>query len=137
MASVDESAITDHQKRIAQFDRLLEQVLVNLSANAVDAHASVPQPAGQRGWIAIRAAILPNDFVGLTVADDAGGFKSDIESLIFEPFFTTKGPSGGTGLGLSVSFGILKSWGGSMSARNSNGGAIFEMTLPTWKGVLS
>lgn len=112
---------------------LLEQVLVNLIANAVDAHSAVPRSAEKPGWIAIRAEVLANDFVGLTVADNAGGFPPEIASRMFDPFFTTKGPAGGTGLGLSVSFGILKSWGGSMGARNANGGAIFDMTLPVWK----
>jgi len=112
---------------------LLEQVLVNLIANAVDAHSAVPGSAEKPGWIAIRAEVLANDFVGLSVADNAGGFPPEIATRMFDPFFTTKGPAGGTGLGLSVSFGILKSWGGSMAARNANGGAIFDMTLPVWQ----
>jgi len=112
----------------------LEQVLVNLIANAVEAHASARHLPGTRGWIAIRAINLQGDFVSLSVADNAGGFSPDIASRLFEPFFTTKGPAGGTGLGLSVSFGIVKAWGGSMTARNVPGGAVFQMVLPIWKG---
>ena len=49
---------------------------------------------------------------------------------VFEPFFSTKGPTRGTGLGLSVCYGIVRQAGGMLSVRNQDGGASFEITLP-------
>ena len=60
----------------------------------------------------------------------AGNSKNKIDK-IFEPFFTTKAPGEGTGLGLSVCYGIAQQHGGNLEAKNSpEGGAVFTLTLP-------
>jgi len=70
------------------------------------------------------------DEVVISIMDHAGGIPEDILPRIFEPFFTTKEIGQGTGLGLSVSYGIVSDMGGSMAAENSADGAAFIMRLP-------
>ena len=108
----------------------LEQVLINLLVNARDAllgrRESDPQLLP---WIAVEAEQVPGG-VRLQVRDNAGGIDPRLLERIFEPFFTTK-PSGvGTGLGLSVSGGIIEGMGGLLSARNGAEGACFVIELP-------
>ena len=109
---------------------LLEQVLINLFANACDAY-----PSGNSGAPAARRDIevtaeLRGETLVAIVADHAGGIPDDIVNRVFEPFFTTKPPDQGTGLGLSISYGIVRDLGGNLSVRNSATGAVFELHLP-------
>ncbi len=108
-------------------DRLrVEQVIVNLLRNALDAVKDVERPA-------IDLMLVAGDQVKLTVRDNGPG----IESLdnVFEPFFTTKSPGEGTGLGLAISSGIVSDLGGRLTARNApDGGAVLEIMLPAWRG---
>jgi two-component system, NtrC family, C4-dicarboxylate transport sensor histidine kinase DctB len=104
-------------------DRLrLEQVIINLLRNAIDAvqdHAS-PQ---------IDILLSVGDTATLTVRDNGHGI-TDLDNL-FEPFYTTKKPGEGVGLGLAISSGIVTELGGRLTARNGkDGGAVFEMQLP-------
>ena len=99
----------------------LEQVVVNLLLNAATATAS-------KGKIEIRARRTPANEVELSVADDGPGIPAEDLARIFDPFFTT---TEGTGLGLSVSYGIVRAHGGTLSARNrEKGGAEFTIRLP-------
>ena len=67
----------------------------------------------------------------MTFEDSGPGIPAAIVDKIFEPFFTTKAPGEGTGLGLSVCYGIVQQHGGDMEAKNSpEGGAVFTITLP-------
>ncbi len=104
----------------------LEQVLTNLLVNAADAYALryVAKPVI---WIEARSDDVE---ILLTVSDAAGGMPEGELARIFEPFFTTKGPGEGTGLGLSISFDLVAGAGGSLRARNHNGGSAFEIRLP-------
>ena len=68
----------------------------------------------------------------LRIADTAGGIPEAVKRQIFEPFFTTKPVGQGTGLGLSVSFGIVQNFGGAINVHNQDGGAVFEIELPVW-----
>ncbi len=68
----------------------------------------------------------------LRIADTAGGIPEAVKRQIFEPFFTTKPVGQGTGLGLSVSFGIVQNVGGAINVHNQDGGAVFEIGLPVW-----
>lgn len=104
-------------------DRLrLEQVIVNLLRNAVDATRGVRNPA-------IEISVASGSQAVLTVRDNGPGI-SELEKL-FEPFWTTKAPGEGTGLGLAISSGIIADFGGRLTAHNSDdGGAVFEVELP-------
>jgi two-component system C4-dicarboxylate transport sensor histidine kinase DctB len=100
----------------------LEQVVVNLLRNALDAISAVPTPE-------IELLLLGGETASLTVRDNGEGI-SDLDDL-FEPFFTTKKPGDGVGLGLAISSGIITDLGGRLVARNSETtGAVFEFTLP-------
>ncbi|MDP2062673.1 MAG: ATP-binding protein [Phaeovulum sp.] len=104
-------------------DRIrLEQVIINLLRNALDATKSVADPHIDLRMSAAETAVL--------VVEDNGPGLSDLEKL-FEPFWTTKKPGEGTGLGLAISSGIVKDLGGRLTARNGDaGGAVFEVKLP-------
>ncbi len=103
----------------------LEQVVTNLVMNAV-------QAAGG-GTVRIRAGTV-GDHLEIAVEDNGPGIPSDVVQHIFEPFFTTKPVGQGTGLGLSVSLGIVEQHGGTLRAENRSasdgGGARFVITLP-------
>ncbi|MNI84435.1 Sensor protein TorS [compost metagenome] len=64
--------------------------------------------------------------------DNAGGIDPRLIERIFEPFFTTKPAGVGTGLGLSVSFGIVEAMGGRLEALNGVDGACFRVLLPIY-----
>ena len=105
----------------------MEQVLINLISNAIDAYETsgddVPREVTVSGSV-------DDDHVALRVTDRAGGIPPHILSRVFEPFFTTKPPGKGTGLGLSLAFGTIVEMGGTITAGNENGGAVFEIRLP-------
>tara|TARA_R110002110_G_scaffold40156_9_gene128699 strand:- start:2106 stop:3863 length:1758 start_codon:yes stop_codon:yes gene_type:complete len=104
-------------------DRMrIEQVIVNLLRNALDATKSVRHPA-------VEIILSVGETATLTVRDNGPGI-SDLDAL-FEPFYTTKQPGDGVGLGLAISSGIVNDLGGRLTARNGqHGGAVFEMQLP-------
>jgi len=104
-------------------DRMrLEQVMVNLLRNALDATKSVEEPE-------VEILLAAGETATLTVRDNGDGIQN-FDSL-FEPFYTTKQPGDGVGLGLAISSGIVNDLGGRLTARNAEaGGAVFEMQLP-------
>ncbi len=104
-------------------DRMrLEQVIINLLRNALDATKSARDPA-------IEIILATGDTVSLMVRDNGEGID-DLDEL-FEPFYTTKQPGDGVGLGLAISSGIVNDLGGRLTARNAaGGGAVFEVQLP-------
>ncbi|MNN20006.1 Sporulation kinase A [compost metagenome] len=108
----------------------LEQVLINLMVNARDALLGKreTQP-GFKPWISLYAERDVHS-VRLWVEDNGGGIDRRLLERIFEPFFTTKAVGVGTGLGLSVSYGIVENMGGKLSVRNSTEGARFCIELP-------
>lgn len=105
----------------------LEQVLVNLMGNARDAMADA-SPGAER-LITIATGAAERGFVSITITDTGPGISAEVLPRLFEPFVTTKGPDRGTGLGLSVSRGLLKAMGGSIRAMNIAGGARFTILL--------
>ncbi|WP_432218472.1 ATP-binding protein [Pseudomonas kribbensis] len=108
----------------------LEQVLINLMVNARDALLSKRESeSGFKPWISIYAE-RDEEKVRLWVEDNGGGIDPRLLERIFEPFFTTKPVGVGTGLGLSVSYGIIENMGGHLSVRNSADGARFCIELP-------
>ena len=104
-------------------DRIrIEQVLINLLRNAMDATQTVAEPE-------IDIILAAGETATLTVRDNGEGIK-DLDNL-FEPFYTTKKPGEGVGLGLAISSGIVNDLGGRLTARNAKGGgAVFEVQLP-------
>ncbi|VDC31332.1 C4-dicarboxylate transport sensor protein DctB [Pseudogemmobacter humi] len=104
-------------------DRIrLEQVIINLLRNSLDAIKDVSSPQ-------IDLLLSAGETATLTVRDNGHGI-TDLDHL-FEPFYTTKKPGEGVGLGLAISSGIVTDLGGRLTAHNGEeGGAVFEMQLP-------
>ena len=102
----------------------LQQVLVNLLSNALDAMEDDPRP---RIEIEIAAA---GTRWQVRVRDHGPGLSQSAEAQLFDPFFTTKRPGKGLGLGLSISYNIVRDFGGTLSAHNhADGGAVFVVDL--------
>ena len=129
--------------RIRADKRQLEQVLMNLVVNARDA-----MPGG--GSINVstrakrlveplardRAVVPPGEYVVVTVKDEGSGISPDNLTKIFEPFYSTKRLGEGTGLGLSMAYGIVKQSGGFIFADSTVGtGTSFTMYFPAHHGV--
>ncbi|MGB2953387.1 MAG: ATP-binding protein [Gaiellaceae bacterium] len=103
----------------------LEQVFINLLANARDALADSP-----RRTIRI-ASERKDETIKISVSDSGPGIPSGLEQRIFDPFFTTKEVGTGTGLGLSITYSIVQEHGGQVSVAGRRGkGATFEVELP-------
>ncbi|MEO0960245.1 MAG: ATP-binding protein, partial [Pseudomonadota bacterium] len=102
----------------------LQQVIVNLLTNALDAMVEQPDV---RVEIGVEATA---ETVEITVRDYGPGLTRADEEQMFEPFFTTKPVGKGMGLGLSISFNIVEDFGGKLTAANHpDGGAIFQVRL--------
>ena len=100
----------------------LEQVIINLLRNALDATKDRAEPQ-------IEILLTAGETATLAVRDNGHGI-ADLDNL-FEPFYTTKAPGEGIGLGLAISSSIVNDLGGRLTARNApGGGAVFEMKLP-------
>lgn len=108
---------------IVMADRVrLEQVVINLLRNALDAVKTSSDPA-------VDILVSASHNAVISVRDNGEGI-ADLENL-FEPFYTTKAPGDGVGLGLAISSGIVNDLGGRLTARNGrSGGAVFEVQLP-------
>lgn len=103
----------------------LEQVLVNLFSNAIQAMEEVEERRLVILYETDRERLL------LKIRDTGPGISDEVMSQVFDPFFTTKSVGQGLGLGLSISYRILEDMGGSVRAGNHvDGGACFEIDLP-------
>lgn len=103
----------------------LQQIIVNLISNAVDASlTSVAEPL-----IHLSIEETPHRVL-IRIRDHGAGIDADTMGQIFDPFFTTKSPGEGLGLGLSISYNIIRDFGGHLLADNHpDGGAIFTIDL--------
>jgi two-component system, NtrC family, sensor kinase len=102
----------------------LQQVFFNLILNARDA-----MPSG--GWLTLATRADDDDTVIIEVRDTGVGIRREDIKRIYDPFFTTKGIGRGTGLGLSVSYGIIQEHGGAIFVDSVPGkGTTFQVALP-------
>lgn len=105
----------------------LQQAIMNFAINAQQAMGS------DGGNLVLRTHAGPGDEVVIEIEDDGPGIPDDIKANIFEPFFTTKPAGQGTGLGLSVTHGIIHDHGGSIRIEDVEGGGTrFLVSLPAW-----
>lgn len=119
-----ESELADDIPQITGNANQLQQVLMNLMINAQHA-------IGDDGGTITLATFVRDESVTITVSDTGPGVPAEIRAKIFEPFFTTKPAGQGTGLGLSVTYGIIKDHGGEITVeRADTGGAKFVIVLP-------
>jgi len=102
----------------------LSQVFINILLNGVDA-------LNGGGGLISTVLTMDEEYVTVIIKDDGEGIKPEHLSKVFEPFFTTKKVGEGTGLGLWVSYGIMKSFRGDITVESKHGhGACFRVTIP-------
>jgi len=108
----------------------LQQVLLNLFNNAIDA---ITEKHGYEGGeLSILAGPDRDGIVQISVTDNGAGISPENLKKVFTPFFTTKPPGQGTGLGLSVCYGIVDDMGGTMEVASEKGvGTTFTVRLPS------
>lgn len=107
----------------------LNQVFMSLLVNAEHAFGKA------RGTITLRTGVSKNS-VWLEFSDNGSGMPDDVRRRIFDPFFTTKPPGKGLGLGLSLSYGIIRGHQGTLSVDSTVGrGSRFRITLPIFQNV--
>jgi two-component system NtrC family sensor kinase len=126
-------ALPEHGPEVSGDPAELEQVLTNLVVNAL-------QATGGPGQVTVRLgqrSVVPPDgraaleHAALEVEDEGAGMPEHVKARIFEPFFTTKGVGEGTGLGLSVAYGMVRDHGGFMQVESEPGrGSRFSVFLP-------
>jgi signal transduction histidine kinase len=104
---------------------LLREVITNLVNNAIDA-------APEHGRVQLTTGRRSNGRPFFSVADNGSGVSDDHRHHLFEPHFTTK--EGGTGLGLFMSYGIVREHQGDLTYNGSSRGAVFTVTLPSFPG---
>ncbi len=136
---IEMNVVTEANLRPIKADRgQLEQVIVNLVANARDA-----MPDGGSITISTSNVTLEpdeahlepgadsGDYVRLAISDTGVGMDAEMLDLIWEPFFTTKGPGSGIGLGLATVFGIVRQSGGHIHVESTPGhGSTFMIDMP-------
>jgi len=121
----------------------IDQLLVNLCANARDAIAEVGKVTLETQkvifddeYCAQHMDVVPGEYVLLAVSDNGCGMDQEISPHIFEPFFTTKGVGKGSGLGLATVYGIVKQNNGFIHVRSEPGqGTTISVFLPAHQGT--
>ncbi|MDD5154378.1 MAG: ATP-binding protein [Desulfovibrionales bacterium] len=111
----------------------LEQVFINMVTNALDAiDEKVEKMGTEAGGMSITIkSFLEDGRVVVVVSDTGIGIPDHIKDKIFEPFFTTKEVGRGTGLGMSISYGIVRDYGGTIDLKSEAGlGTTFELRFP-------
>jgi PAS domain S-box-containing protein len=108
----------------------IEQVFINILINAVDAIHAGKESEPSKGLVRVSTS-LEHDTLVIVIEDDGKGIAEEAIPKIFEPFYTTKRVGEGTGLGLWVSFGIVKSFHGSIEVKSTEGaGTSMLIRLP-------
>jgi signal transduction histidine kinase len=117
---------------MAEHNRL-EQVFINLVSNAIDAmdekNSQADKPAESKKLTI--TSVLDGRLVTVFVTDTGTGMSEEVQAKLFEPFFTTKKVGKGTGLGVSISYGIVKDYDGNIEIESEVGkGTTFKLTFP-------
>lgn len=121
-----EIQLQDNMPLIMGNPNQLQQVFMNLLINAQQAMGK------EGGKIHINSLVNSVDKIEISISDDGPGIPDEIKNNIFEPFFTTKKAGEGTGLGLSVSYGIIQDHNGDIMVEDGkNGGTVFRVIFPT------
>jgi len=109
----------------------LEQVFMNLVTNARDAlDENGQRDEGDGKMLRIRS-FLEGGLIVVTVSDNGTGMPENVKDKVFEPFFTTKKPGEGTGLGMSISYGIVTGYDGTIAVESEDGrGTTFRLAFP-------
>lgn len=112
----------------------ISRVILNIINNAFQACAertlsSNKNETDYKPLVVVRTSFAPT-FIKITISDNGNGIPEAIKDKIFQPFFTTKPSGQGTGLGLSLSYDIIKSYGGDISVITKVDSTVFEIRLP-------
>ena len=113
---------------IAEPNRL-EQVLINLIANAIDAMTEVDNAVHVRAHVLTISVSCEAEHVLINVRDTGVGIPEEVRRHLFEPFFTTKDQGHGLGLGLTISVSIIQEFGGTLDADIRGDGTVFTVKL--------
>ncbi len=125
--------LADELPEIMADHNRLEQVFINLVANAIDAmdEKAAGNPATAVEKKLVIRTFQEDDKVVATVADTGTGMPQEVIDKIFDPFFTTKEVGKGTGLGVSISYGIVKDYKGDITIKSTPGeGTTFRLSFP-------
>ncbi|RMG53771.1 MAG: HAMP domain-containing protein [Gammaproteobacteria bacterium] len=118
------STLVDPRLSVQGDPTQLQQVLINILINAIHASESGDE-------VVVETHRLPDGQVQISVCDEGTGIPDEVMERMFDPFFTTKEVGEGSGLGLSISLGIIEQHGGSISVHNNAyGGATVVIRLP-------
>ncbi len=127
--------LEEDSPRIRANKNRLEQIVFNLVTNARDAieHRNRSDEEGKENIIAL-STFSKDDHVGFAVSDNGIGIPEENLSKVFEPFYTTKEVGRGMGLGLSITYGIVRDFGGTIEvSRRPEGGTRFQVRFPIAK----
>jgi PAS domain S-box-containing protein len=117
----------------------IEQVFINLVTNAIDAmdeKAAKEENKSVEKTLTIKS-FQENGYVTVTVTDTGIGMSDEVKEKLFEPFFTTKKTGKGTGLGVSISYGIIKDYEGKIEVKTKLGvGTTFKVKFPAVDSVV-
>ncbi len=117
--------------------RLVQQVLVNLVRNAVQAIHEAQRPGAARQDVPVQRVVIRLGVRGarrtIEVEDSGPGIDAATQARLFKPFFTTR--QKGTGLGLSISREIIQDYGGDLTVESAPGRTVFRLDLPAWDGA--
>ena len=116
--------------RVTCYASEMNQVFLSIINNAIDALNEVSKNP-KNPFIRIQTEAIEKERVRIAIADNGSGIPAHIQQRIFEPFFTTKPVGSGKGLGLSVSYAIIKKHGGQLTCESTFGsGTIFTIEIP-------
>ncbi len=108
----------EHPVHVMTEPALLEQVLVNLISNALDAMREIASPQ------LVVGVSETGKLARVSIRDSGAGFSDEVRDRLFDPFFTTKPPGEGLGLGLSISYNVIRDLGGRLEVRRARGGGV-------------